>query len=347
MATSSWRRPTQNGSIYAMFGGAQNAYHYTDHFKKGPDGQELKLNSGNLRGYQVKGGIDRNLNDQWSVFGNAGYVSKVPILDGAIDDVNGAVVPDPKNEKFTSFEVGLNYSSADRGVTGSVNLYHTTWRDRTLTIFVPGASSGNDLLANVLGVDERHMGLELQGSYQPNDLLKFDASASFGDWWYLNDAHGQLKSYDQQTSTEYNFFIKDLKVSDQPQTQVAYAVSLFPVEGVFLQLQGRSNMNYYSFFDPFGRTTQGDVGQAWKTPGYTVVDFHGAYRIADLIPAWKGGDVRLFANVFNIFDTIYIQDSVDDSSYNGFSGDGLHDASSAEVYFGLPRMYNVGFQIIF
>jgi iron complex outermembrane receptor protein len=336
----------QNGSIYGMVGGAQNAYHYTDHFRKDAFGHELQLNSGSMRGYQVKGGIDRNVTDRLSVFGNAGYVSKVPIFDGAIDDVNAAVVADPKNEKFRSFEVGVHYSSADRAMTGSVNLYHTTWEDRTLTIYVPGASSGNDILANVLGVNERHMGLELQGGYQPNDLLKFDASASFGDWKYLDDAHGQIKSYDQQTSQDYNFYIKGLMVSDQPQTQFSYAVSVFPIDGAFLQLQGRSNMNYYSFFDPFGRTTE-DRTQAWKTPGYTVFDFHGAYRIADLIPAWKGGDVRLFANVFNIFDTIYIQDSVDDSSYNGFKGDGLHDASSAEVYFGLPRMYNVGFQIIF
>ena len=124
-------KATQSGSIYGMVGGAENSYHYTDHFRKASNGTELDLTSGWLRGYQIKGGVNRNLNDQWSIFGNAGYVSKVPIFDGAIDDVNGVVNTNPKNEKFTSFEVGLNYTSANRGLTGSLNLYHTTWRATT------------------------------------------------------------------------------------------------------------------------------------------------------------------------------------------------------------------------
>ena len=350
-------KSSQMGSIYGMLAGAQNSYHYTDHFVKGPDGQELKLDATGLTGFQLKGGVSRNLNEAWSVFGNAGYVSKVPIFDGAIDDVNGIVNANPKNEKFTSFEVGLNYRSSDRGLTGSLNLYHTTWRDRTLNIYVAGQNGGNDVIANVLGVDERHMGLELQGGYQPNDLVRFDASASFGDWHYLNDASGRIVSSDKQTSQDYNYYIKGLKVSDQPQTQFSYSASLFPKEGFFLQVLGRTNMNYYAFFDPFGRTTDGDRTQSWKTPGYTVVDLHGAYRLTNLIPAWNGGDVRLFANIFNVFNKDYIQDATDNSSYNGYyncspdyracASDRGHSAQSAEVYFGLPRTYNIGFQLIF
>jgi outer membrane receptor protein involved in Fe transport len=88
-----------------------------------------------------------------------------------------------------------------------------------------------------------------------------------------------------------------------------------------------------------------------------VFDFHGAYRITDLLPMWNGGDVRLFANVFNVFDNTYVQDATDNSSFNGYyacantgrpcAEDRGHSAQSAEIYLGLPRMYNVGFQIIF
>jgi outer membrane receptor protein involved in Fe transport len=348
-----------DGSIYAMFGGAQNAYDFTDHFKKGPDGNELRLNSGNLRGYQIKGGVTRNLTDTWYVFGNAGYVSKVPIFDGAIDDVVGVVNPDPKNETFSSFEAGVKYSTTDRRLTGGLNLYHTTWNDRTLNIYVPQAGPNNeDITANVLGVNERHMGVELQGGYQPSNLFRFDVSASLGNWYYMDDATGRLVSGDRQTAEEYAFYIKDLKVSDQPQTQLVYSASAFPVEGSFLQVQGRTNYRYYAFFDPFGRTSDADREQSWKTPGYTVFDFHGAYRITDLIPAWTGGDVRLFANVFNVFDKMYIQDATDNSSYNGFYGGCSpdyracaanlgHNAMSAEVYLGLPRTFNLGFEVSF
>jgi len=344
-----------DGSIYAMFGGATNSYHYTDHFKKDPNTSgELKLDATGLTGYQIKGGITRNLTDTWYVFGNAGYVSKIPIFDGAIDDVTGTVNDNPKNETFSSFEAGVKYATTDRRLTGGLNVYHTTWNDRTLNIYVPN----EDITANVLGVNERHLGVELQGGYQASDLIRFDASASLGDWHYLDDATGRLVAGDRQTTEEYSFYIKDLKVSDQPQTQLVYSASLFPVEGSFLQVQGRSNFNYYAFFDPFGRTSQEDREQSWKTPSYTIFDFHGAYRITDLIPAWTGGDVRLFANVFNIFDKVYIQDATDNSGYNGFyagcaatnkpcATNRGHDAMAAEVYLGLPRTFNLGFEVSF
>jgi outer membrane receptor protein involved in Fe transport len=337
-------------SLYGMLGVAQNAYSYTDHFRRDPDNtsEKLKLESGNLTGFQAKGGVNRVLNEEWSVFGNAGYVSKVPIFDGVIDDGNGVVNPDPKNEKFLSFEGGVSYRALDRALSLDLNLYHTTWRDRTYNLFVRNITgAGEDGVVSLLGVDARHMGVELQSAYQPNDFLRFDVAASFGDWKYLNDVTGRFSSEDNTTTVEAPLYIKDLKVADQPQTQLAYAASVYPVGGLWLQVQGRSNFNYYAAFSPDDREDPEDRAQPWKTPGYTVFDFHGSYRLTDLIPAWRGGDVRLFANVFNLFDTTYVQDATDNSSFNAFNDDGVHDASSAEVYLGLPRTFNVGFQVIF
>lgn len=337
-------------SLYGMLGLVQNSYHYTDHFRPASEGsnQKLKLESGNLHGYQIKGGINRVLNDEWSLFGNAGYVSKVPIFDGVIDDGNGVVNPDPRNEKFLSFEGGLSYRALDRALSFDLNLYHTTWRDRTYNLFVRNITgTGEDGSVSLLGVDARHMGVELQAAYQPSDFLRFDVATSFGNWKYLNDVSGRYTSDDNSTTVEAPLYIKGLKVADQPQTQLAYAASVYPVEGLWLQLQGRSNFNYYAAFSPDDRDDPSDRAQPWKTPGYTIFDFHGSYRIGDLIPAWRGGDVRLFANLFNLFDTMYVQDATDDSSFNAYNDDGLHDASSAEIYLGMPRTFNIGFQVIF
>ena len=67
--------------------------------------------------------------------------------------------------------------------------------------------------------------------------------------------------------------------------------------------------------------------------------------------------MRLFGSVLNLFDTMYVQDATDNSGFNAFyqcspnnascSADAGHDAEAAEVYLGLPRIYNVGFQVIF
>ena len=344
-------KASQNGSLYGMLGWAQNSYDFTDHFKDDPSRsglQELKLSSGWISGYQIKGGASRNLTNEFSVYGNAGYISKVPIFDGVIDDNNGVKNPDPKNEKFVSLEAGVNYRSLDRTLVADVGFYFTDWNDRTRTVYDPnlfGVDQGG--LVNILGLDARHLGVEAEMAYQPTNLVRFDGALSMGNWKYLNDVVGQYKPEDQSSPTVTDtLFISDLKVADAPQSQIAYAVSVFPLEGLYVRAQGRSYWNHYAEFNPVDRTDRDEAGiQSWKTPGYTVFDLHTSYRLGDIIPVWKGGDVRLFANVYNIFDELYVSDATDNSSYNSFDKD--HDADSAEIFLGMPRNLNLGFEIVF
>jgi hypothetical protein len=342
---------TPEGSFYAMVGANQNSYHFTDFFTDDPEQeglQHLELESGALTGYQIKGGANRNLTDQISVFANAGYVSKVPIFDGVIDDGAGVKNPDPKNEKFLSFEGGMNFRSLDRAVTFDISFYHTTWKDRTYNLFVRNLEGDNqDGLVNLLGVDARHMGIEAQGAYQPNEYFRFDAAASIGSWKYLDDVTGTYRPDEGSADVEtFEFYIEDLKVSDAPQTQFAYSGSVFPIQGLMLQAVGKTYMNHYAAFEPFDRTDEAEKGiQPWKVPGYTVFDLHASYRLGEVIPVWKGGNVRLFANVFNVFNSVYVQDAVDNSRYNSYDDD--HDADDAEVFLGLPRFINLGFEVGF
>ncbi len=342
------QRSTQAGSFYAMTGVSMISYNYTDFFKRSttsPNGF-LTLESGNLYGAQIKGGVVRNVTEEWSLYGNAGYVSKVPIFDGVIDDVSAILNDNPQNETFRSFEAGARFRSADRGLSLDANLYHTTWKNRTRNQFVRNLFGDNeDGLVNLLGVNARHLGLEVEGAWQPNSYVRLDAAASIGDWIYTDNVTGQIKQDDRLGNTEIDdFYIKDLYVGDAPQEQVAYGLSVFPVEGLFLQVVGKSFGKHYAEYDPFDRTDQAEQGiQSWQAPGYTLVDLHTAYNFGRDIPALRGNQVRLFMNVFNLFDKVYIQDAVDNSRFNGFDGD--HDADDAEVFVGFPRSVNIGIQI--
>jgi iron complex outermembrane recepter protein len=341
-------KTSPDGSLYGMFGWSQNAYTFDDHFKADDAGNPRHIESGNIRGYQLKGGAVRNLTQEWSVFGNAGYVSKVPIFDGVIDDNAGVINPNPKNEKFLSFESGIQFRSADRGVSFDMNFYYTKWTDRTRNLFVRNLEGdGRDGLVNLLGVNARHMGVELQAAVQPSNFIRFDAAASLGNWKYLDNVTGTYKPDDKQSETQtFDFFIRDLKVADAPQSQLALSASVFPVEGLYISLVSKTFGNYYAQFDPFSRTDAAEEGvQSWKAPGYTVFDMNASYRITDILPVWKGGDVRLFVNVYNLFDKTYVQDAVDNSRFNAFDKD--HDSDSAEVFLGYPRNVNIGFQINF
>jgi hypothetical protein len=334
-----------SGSIYGMFGWARNSYTSENFFIDDGTGRPLILESGWVDGFQVKGGASRNVTNQVSLFANAGYVSKVPILDSFFDDQEGLENPNPENEKFISFEGGMNFRSEDRTLSFDVSLYYTTWKDRGERITVTDLlAEDRDGIVTLLGLDQRHMGIEAQAAYQPMDLLRFDAAASFAQWKYLDDVTGQFNTATGvETETLY---IEDLKVADAPQSQLAYAVSVFPIDGLYTRVQGRTYWNHYAGFNPVDRDDSDDAGiQPWKIPGYSIFDFHASYRLGDLIPVWKGGDLRLFFNAFNLLDELYISDALDNSSYNAFDND--HDADDAEVYLGLPRTFNLGFEVKF
>ena len=58
-----------------------------------------------------------------------------------------------------------------------------------------------------------------------------------------------------------------------------------------------------------------------------------------------GVGVTLFAHVFNALDATFIQDATDNSRYNAWDKD--HDADDAEVFFGLPRTFNIGLSLTY
>ena len=343
------------GSFYGMVGWSRNAYNFTDFFTKGDGGGPLELSSGGLTGYQVKGGAVRNMGPEWSVYGNAGVVSKVPIFDGAIDDINGLKIDNPQNETFLSFEAGTRFRSLGRQFSLDANLYFTQWNDRTARRFARDFfGEGDDAVIRMLGMDARHMGVEVEAAFQPSDFMRFDGALSLGDWKHTDNIQGSYSSEDRQSETlEYTFFVKDLLVGDAPQFQMAYALSLFPSGGLYLRLQGKTFGKHYANFDPFSRTTDVDAGvQSWRPPGYSVFDFHVSYRLSDELAAPFGGNVRLFIHGYNMFDKIYIQDATDNSRFNGYRdsaererGSLSHKADDAEVYLGYPRSFNFGFQI--
>ncbi len=343
------------GSYYGMVGISRISYDFVDFFTRGASGGFHEISSGGHSGYQVKGGAVRNLGPEWSLYGNLGLVSKVPIFDGVIDDVGGILIDNPKNETFTSFEAGTRFRSLNRGVSLDANVYYTQWNDRSARRFARDFfGEGQDALIALLGMDARHMGLELEAAFQPADFMRFDGAMSWGDWRYTDDVEGSYRAEDRQSATlDYTFYVKDLYVGDAPQIQFAYGLSFFPTGGLYLNMVGRTYAKHYANFDPFSRTTSADAGtQSWSPPGYTVFDFHVSYRLADELSAPFGGNVQLFLHGFNITDKIYIQDATDNSRFNAYrdsaereAGRWSHKADDAEVFLGYPRSFNFGFRI--
>ena len=334
-------------SAFGTFGYSMIKYTYTDGFQKTSSGSEwMSETDGYIPGYQIKGGASYRLTGTNSVYFNAGYVSKVPTFDQAINDYDGVVAEDPKNETFTSFELGTVNKFADNKVNTNLNIYYTTWMDRALSVGVQDVN-GNDNLINLLGLDARHMGVELEVNYMPVQLLRLDAVVSYGNWVYTDDVTGRYRDYANDTQTEYTYGLKDLKVADQPQTSFVLGATVFPVKGMSFQVLWSMYANMYALFDPTSRIPVNGVidrGQSWKTPSYNILDLHFYYALPF---NFSGVTFQVFAHAFNLLDTIYIQDAVDNSAYNGISGAPSHSAQRAEVYLGIPQSFNAGVSIAF
>jgi iron complex outermembrane receptor protein len=328
-------------SAYGMAGYSIIKYNYTNHFRDDGTGKETTAETDWISGAQVKGGASYRLRDDVDIFANAGYVSKVPIFDDVINDRTGTKAEDPKNEKFTSIEGGANYRTLAGKVVLKGNFYYTMWKDKSNSIEVinPDGSEG---IVFIQGTDLVHAGVEFEGAYQPHTMVRLDAAASVGNWKYTDDVSGVYKDYSGggAQDVEYDFYIKDLKSGNAPQTQFSVSGSVFPTRGLLAQLVFRYYANHYADWDPFSRTDPDDRAESWKAPNYGVLDFHATY---DLPFDFSGVRLQLFAHVFNVLDAEYIQDAIDNSAYNSWDDD--HDADDAEVFFGLPRFYNVGLTV--
>ncbi len=345
-------------TFYGMAGLSMIKYDHTNHFMKDTDGSETFIETDNITGGQVKGGVSYRLDDNTDVYTNLGYISKVPLLDAVINDYRSELIKDHKNETFYSFEVGTNLKLLDRTLSLGGNLYYTVWNDRSLTQTEFENTSGVEGLVVVTGLDATHTGIELNGAFQPVNYARIDVAASIGNWENGSDANASYKPYSAGISdSSFTTYTNGIKVGDAPQTQLAASFTLLPARGMSLQAIFRYYDNYYADWNAFSRGDASDKAQSWKIPSYNIVDVHFAYRLPLKI---NGVGVSLNAHIFNLLNELYVQDATDNSQYNSWYHDDNgnfeadpgefyepHKASAAEVYPGLPTTYNIGVTFTF
>ncbi len=338
-------------TAYGTAGWSMISYKLVDHFRRGTGGGELELNPDSFTGYQFKGGASFRVSGNADIYANAGYISKVPIVDAVYNDEVSELIDNPKNEKFLSFELGSNVTLLDRRLTLKANAYYTNWTDRSVrnTDFTNNDENG---IIVVTGMDQNYMGIELTAGFQPVRQFKLDANFSKGIWKQTNNPHAIQKVYDTNTSRNYTAYLDGIKVGDAPQTQLSIAGSLFPLEGLQFQLVWNYYTDYYANWNAETRTNPSDKAQSWKIPTFNTLDLHFAYNLS---AGMFGADVTVFAHVFNVLNTLYVSDALDNSSFNAYgSYDSSvghivpykpHTAEAAEVYPGLPINFNAGFSV--
>lgn len=315
-------------SAFVSLSASNTSYKRKDYFSHdlSTNPELFETDKYNFGGFGAKGGLNYNLNDNHGVFVNLGYFEKAAGFDAVFYNFNNEDVnPDAENQKIDSYELGYTYRG-DK-LSANVNLYRTAWRDRTETETFP-LNDDEDAIANILGVNAIHKGLELDFVYRVSDQLRFTGMASFGDWRWENDVTDvQIFNEAQEVVETVDLYIADLPVSDAAQTTFALGINYKLSPKTTLVLDYNYYDRIYADFDPSDRGSEG-APDSWQMPDYGLFDAvirHG-FNLGPF-------DAQLTARMNNVFDTQYISDADD--------GQGSV-TETALVYFGYGRTFSIG-----
>ncbi len=267
-------------------------------------------------GYTLKGGASYNVTDNHSFFGNAGYLSVAPVFDIVFPNYNNVDVnPDAENEKTIGFEAGYQYRSSKFGV--NLNGYYTNWKDKSFVRSFNNANTNERFYANLSGVEALHKGIEFDASIKPVEKLKFNLMAAFNDWKWKNNVNANIFDDNNQLVDTVSAYMKNLKVGNAPQTQLAIMGDWSPFKQLSLDATYKYFTNYYADFDPVSRSTPSSEGvQALKLPSYGLLDLGATLKF----PFREKNELFVRGNVYNVLDELYIADARDDSSLETAAG---------------------------
>lgn len=267
----------------------------------------------NLFGYNIKGGANYNIDHNNNVFANIGYYSKQPMMSAVYPSNQQVVNPNLTNEKIFSAELGYGFKTSN--FNAKVNLYRTEWKDR---FYRRGGianidGNGNSGYSEISGITQVHMGAELEANYRINKYIEFNGMYSIGNYQYKGNATGS-NFLDDNTPISINgsnsstLYLDKVKVGGSnnnsiPQTTASLGTTISPIDALKIygtwQYTGQiySTLNVGDFLKP-GNT-------ALELPNFNLFNVGATYKIK---LKNQSQYFTIGANVYNLFDTTYIQD---------------------------------------
>lgn len=354
-------------SAFVQFGASNQGFKREDFFTY-LDSDPLQITDWeNILGGNIKGGLNWNVDEQNNLFFNAGYYSKQPLFDAVFLNFANIVNDDLRNEKILGTEIGYGFQTGT--FRANLNLYRTSWKDRFISVDKTFDTDGDGLgddntnfdgptdtdgeaddvqgTANISGVEQVHMGVELETSYRPTDFLTINAMVSVGDWKYKGNPSGNAFDDGQNLLGQTELVLDDIKVGDAAQTTSRLAVIVEPVERLRFDVAWFRADNLYGNFnaDEFADTTDDGVTQAdndgfqLQLPAYNLFDGGLSYRM--LLGKEKTNSLNFRLNVNNLFNTEYLVESatnIETATDPADNFDGVNTRN--KVFFGFGRTWN-------
>ncbi len=317
---------------------SQQGFKRIDYFRYLDSEPEQETDWENIIGGNIKGGINWNIDENHNVFANGGYYSKQPLFDAIFLNNTNDVNSNPRNEKVIGVEAGYGYKN-DR-FRANVNLYRTSWKDRFISI--SSRFDGENATADIQGVEQIHMGAELDFAYNITEDITFLGMFSYGDWKYgstvsaryLDNNNSPILDDDNNPIVE-TLYLEDVRVGDAAQTTIRLGLDIKPFENFKIDYNQRfvdrlyARINAEDFDDA-------DHNGSLRLPGYALADLGMSYKIN----LNNNSRLNLRLNINNLWNTEYIAESA--TNYAAEEGDRTFQGINTDnkVFFGYGRTWN-------
>lgn len=341
-----------NLSAFVQGSISQQGFQRVDHFKYLQANPLSETDYENIVGYNVKGGVNYNLNDKMNLFVNGGVYSKQPNF-GTVYPNNASVLnTNLTNEKVASVEVGYGYRSSI--FTANLNAYYTTWNDRYFRL-TDSSSSNIGGYFDFTGVGEVHTGVELELNAKPVDKLVINGMLSVANWEYNGESVSNVYNAAGDPfagSTPKTLYLDGVKVGDAAQMTASIGATYEVVNNLKLDANYRMVDKLYAAISPSAAFTSTTNKGTLQLPNYGLLDTGVSFKLP--VGKAKSDSVNFRLNINNVLDKIYIAESrtniFADDFVSGTSGpthassNNLYNgiAKSNAVYFGFGRTWNFG-----
>ena len=279
------------------------------------NGVETASKKVNKTGWNVKGGLSVNINNENTVFANAGRYSRQPFLDNVFD-FNTVNLRDPevKNEEITGFEVGYKYET--RNLRVNINAYSTKWGNRFLGVsgsITQADKSTRPINTSYTDITQLHKGIEVDFDTKISNVFSLYGFASYGDWKY--DGATPFQTLYTDTDEVYekgNVDLTGTYIGDAAQFTFGMGTKVNFTRNFYWDVDFMYNARTYGQVNPedvINSAKKGQVYQAEKISPFAKVNTGVAYE-------FKFGKqkIKFRGNVRNLFNDQYMS-KIDRNGY--------------------------------
>lgn len=342
-----------NLTAFVSLAGNNTGNRRLDYFNYLSTDPKRETNWVNFLGYQAKGGVNYNLDAHNNVFANIGYIQRAPLVGTIFLNKENDVNSNAKPEKLLDYELGYGFRSSE--FSANVNLYRASYRDRAKTASLAPAQDGSVETYNISGINELHQGVEVDAKYRPVKEITISGQISYADFHYTsNTGAAQITNDDGKTQNVPSLLLKGLNIGDfganatGAQTTAALGMDIQVLPQIKIGGNWTYSARYYAAYDPskvipLNGFSDANPYQPYRLPNFSTFDLNAVYRFK-----FAGLDASFIANVYNVFNTVYLADAYDSSPLAATQAGGFVSRTNAlGAFYGPPRLYMTTLKIKF